>query len=1791
MIIKDISRKIILIIIIFAIGNSLFAKTERNKSRIGSIMTIDEINQIIMNNKDKVVFVPGGKGSWEGEVEVEGIGLSFYIFVDPYLNIYNEVGWMHINLDVYWYSADLDIYLWRFSEQTQQYLCCAESNNDIWGEDGDEHLDWNTGPDESYFVQIQWDPDDTSQLTDGVGYVTISWPEEPWFAVWPKSKDMYMQYEDRMTWPFGPQNYDGNYHYHYGIDLFSGYEYDEESKKVYAVYSGYCFEYAAQYDNYGYFLGYKVKIDHQETDLFSPDNNYGTGYLHLQDIPTQHDSLNDKWLETGQYLTKVAWDVPNMGPHLHFSRFNTINFFWNECGHTLKFFGDAWQYESADFEIQGLEYNDNTNELSFYSWADSYYFAGQSVCDLNKIEFISNSNGLETIINIDFDEFENCPTIDDNGYFYNLMDIYENQTEWNLYIDVSEDGYTPDGEGEQKHKWIFQYTGSTRDEFSSFTVELFNIKDESQDIETITRTGTIEGMVTLIGGSGNVEDVNVTAGDVTVHPNSLGNYSMELGIGTYDVTASLEGYTSQTIENVEVLLNQITPNINFDLESSIIIPPGNVSGIWELGIYYVEGDITIPNGETLTIHPGATVTFTGEYIFDVQGTLIAEGDADNMIKFTVTPGNEDIGWNGLSFNCTPAGNSSSLQYCKIEYGISDGPYKDDKYPPDPLLNGGGIFVKDYDNLIIENCIIQNNHANHGGGGIYLYNSNITIQNCIIKDNTADPNPYPYPYEKGGGGIHCELSSPEIINCVIDNNYCSVGGGVCLYNLSYPTFKYNLISNNYGAEGGAIFFKDSSPAIINSTISYNDAYLGVIYCKSNSDPTFKNCILWDNIGYEVHLYNEDSDPNFYYCDIEGGLGSIYGPYVTYTGNYENNIDENPLFVDPNNEDFHLTADSPCIDAGDPSSPPDPDETIVDMGTYYFHQIGIIKGNVSLSGGNGNVEDVEVTAGGITVNPDGSGYYYIELYVGTYDVRASLPAYNFPTANGIVVENGTTTTVNLNLLYTGIIFVSQDEDWHFTTIQDGIGAAQNGEKVYVDDGTYNDEIELNGRCIIVRSIYGPTNCIIDSYSSWIGVIFFSGDNSTFEGFTITESLIIEQSSPIINNCKMNNSYYWESIYIEDGSSPVITNCECGCIESSNSSLEISNCQINGEGAEYGISSMQSCSTIITNCEITNCQTALGISGGSTIIDGCIISNNVVWSGGVPIIHIHESLTTFSNCEIVNNIVCGAFCESKTIYCTGSTELYLSNCTLSGNDTECNDYSIYLDDGAIGTITNCILWDDVTEVQIYPCADVSYCDIKTDYPGYYPDNCIFDDPNFFDPANGNYSLAWNDTVRSPCIDTGDPDTEWDADNTPPDMGAITAISHDYFYDQYDGCELDQIDWISFPVLNRLTENYTEALGLLNRQELLNFNTTQSDDILDHVVYEYEEQIYFYNGSWINELQPDEDFHSYQGYKIVLQEGYTSADIGISGTWEDESEPIQLYSNKLNWVGCYLEEPATLRDAFDSIWDEWISITSEHWGICRDWEEEQIRGTVNPGELYIITVNNDCELIWNESSPPVPPYRKEMTDYFAYEEKLDYMPILVDTVYGDTTVTEIGVYYEDECIGASKVTDGYPVQILAYTPESGSKDGGNGLQFMLYYGSSKNKAKVVTNYTVFNKETSAFVNKPVYYDRDDFVRVRLNTEGHQPEYEFALMNNYPNPVNTGMTNISFAPVKDAINTEIQIFNIKGQLVRKLDCNEVACKNGGYTISWDCRNENGIKVSSGIYFYKLTSDNKTAIKKMLVIR
>jgi hypothetical protein len=420
------------------------------------------------------------------------------------------------------------------------------------------------------------------------------------------------------------------------------------------------------------------------------------------------------------------------------------------------------------------------------------------------------------------------------------------------------------------------------------------------------------------------------------------------------------------------------------------ISSGNVSGIWGISgsPYIINGNILIPNNQTLTIEPGVVVEFMGKYKLFCNGTLIANGSASNKITFT---SNNSDGWVGIKFENTPTTNATSiLKFCEIKKIKSDitGNYK------------GSVYFLNYSNCIIENCLFKDNYALYGGGAILFDNSNITVKNCTFINNFSDnggncievhnsnftvegSNFYDsgiYSYnsnlvikdnlfenslsqggitsfggnngqlvknieiiknrfinnnnENGAGGGALLLYDMEglIQNNVFENNETNYGGGAitCFRTQTYAPITNLFIVNNLFFNnssgispigvtkgGGAINLKKMSPRIVNNTIVKNHStdFGGGIQCDFNSDPLFYNNIFYGNSinsGTEnIFLNDNDSNPSFYNNLIQGSINSNGNPVE---GDFTNNVDINPNFTNYNNNEFTLSSNSGCINAG-------------------------------------------------------------------------------------------------------------------------------------------------------------------------------------------------------------------------------------------------------------------------------------------------------------------------------------------------------------------------------------------------------------------------------------------------------------------------------------------------------------------------------------------------------------------------------------------------------------------------------------------------------------------------------------------------------------------------------------------------------------------------------------------------------------------------------------------------------------------------------------------------------------
>ncbi len=190
----------------------------------------------------------------------------------------------------------------------------------------------------------------------------------------------------------------------------------------------------------------------------------------------------------------------------------------------------------------------------------------------------------------------------------------------------------------------------------------------------------------------------------------------------------------------------------------------------------------------------------------------------------------------------------------------------------------------------------------------------------------------------------------------------------------------------------------------------------------------------------------------------------------------------------------------------------------------------------------------------------------------------------------------------------------------TIQAGINAAVNGDVVIVAQGEYFENINFNGKAIIVRST-DPNDAvvvmhtIINGGDSGIVVTCTSGEgsNTVLSGFVITGGTgTFDAFFGVVVGGGMNNNF---------GSNPTVTNCTFsgntadfgGGMYNDGSSSTVTNCTFSGNTAGVGGGmSNEHGSPTVTNCTF-DCNTA-GHGGGmgnfdnsTPTVTNCTFSGN--------------------------------------------------------------------------------------------------------------------------------------------------------------------------------------------------------------------------------------------------------------------------------------------------------------------------------------------------------------------------------------------------------------------------------------------------------------------------------------------------------------------------------------------------------------------------------------------------------
>jgi hypothetical protein len=333
-------------------------------------------------------------------------------------------------------------------------------------------------------------------------------------------------------------------------------------------------------------------------------------------------------------------------------------------------------------------------------------------------------------------------------------------------------------------------------------------------------------------------------------------------------------------------------------------------------------------GDQPTIQAGIDAAVDGDTVLVADGTWTSEGNKDLDFKGKAITVTSENGAENCIIDCEGSGRGFYFHSEEDADSVVDSFTITNGYAD----YGGGVYCYNSSPMITNN-IITNNSSDYHGGGIACFTSSPTITNNILSGNSTPDR---------GGAIYCvDYSAPTIMNNTLSMNSADVGGGIDCRTYSNATITNNILNGNFASSscggiscldsnpkitnniltknlaslyvGGIGCTNNSSPTIINNTISENLAGIngGGIGCSEGSFPTVLNTILWKNSPDEIYV-DGTSEIDITYSDIQGG----------WTG--EGNIDADPMFVDANNNDYHLNDYSPCIGAGiQVSSMPDTD----------------------------------------------------------------------------------------------------------------------------------------------------------------------------------------------------------------------------------------------------------------------------------------------------------------------------------------------------------------------------------------------------------------------------------------------------------------------------------------------------------------------------------------------------------------------------------------------------------------------------------------------------------------------------------------------------------------------------------------------------------------------------------------------------------------------------------------------------------------------------------------------------
>lgn len=432
-------------------------------------------------------------------------------------------------------------------------------------------------------------------------------------------------------------------------------------------------------------------------------------------------------------------------------------------------------------------------------------------------------------------------------------------------------------------------------------------------------------------------NVNISSSRIVLR-NGLGSALVTFtGNGDFTLTASVNGS-----EDSRLLIDLSNEPIT-SVSGTLV---GN-STTWD-GIIHITDDLLVPSRHTLTIKPGTLILLDGVNSgsagtdIDVQGTIESHGTSSAPITFTCY--NPVQAWGEIHHDYS---SPSIYQYTNFTRAGRS---------PGGGHTGSGPVVRPLgSNIIFENVSITDN-----AGKVMQSSSDsdLTFRNCHLARSVMGPEMNNTallledswitemfgPDDNDGIYIHSQSAGQDVIlrRGVIaetdDDGLDTLGSTVTVEDYIFRdcfdkgisvfdgqvTINYALILNNsIGVSNKATSHNSAQVFLNHATIVCNDFGIQSFNKYNPTDPLIEYFVT-NSIILAVDPVYTDYDPADIHIDYSN-IGE------TWSG--INNINLDPLFIDPLNNNYNLKENSPCIDAGNDNG------AATTLGYYQHEQVDL------------------------------------------------------------------------------------------------------------------------------------------------------------------------------------------------------------------------------------------------------------------------------------------------------------------------------------------------------------------------------------------------------------------------------------------------------------------------------------------------------------------------------------------------------------------------------------------------------------------------------------------------------------------------------------------------------------------------------------------------------------------------------------------------------------------------------------------------------------------------------------